>query len=288
MKKFVKIVFSAIGIILLCLMIFGQIAKIAMKPMMEESKQKSEFARMIERADRDCPIPVAIGKGAVTGIKLENGYVTYYLSYDKDFINLLSSINNDQKIKEGILMCFLCLNAQGYNQGDLVMDVLIRFGYGMKVVITASANGRSEFSATAKEIETLRERFQLNPHEALYNLLALSIESERNSLPMQLGEGLVMTDYKLEDEDIAIIIQIDENLYSIGEMRLNSDLIKASMIQEGLNQPESKSLLDMCKLSHTGLVYRMFGNFSHEKFEVKISSDEIRRLVPTPSNINIQ
>lgn len=288
MKKFVKIVFSAIGIILLCLMIFGQIAKTAMKPMMEESKQKSEFARMIERADRDCPIPVAMGKGAVTGIKLEDEYVTYYLSYDKDFINLLSRINNDQKVKEGILMCFLCLNAQGYNQGDLVMDVLIRFGYGMKVVITASANGRSEFSATAKEIETLRERFQLNPHEALYNLLALSIESERNSLPMQLDEGLVMTDYKLEDEDIAIIIQIDENLYSIDEMRLNSDLIKASMIQEGLNQPESKSLLDMCKLSHTGLVYRMFGNFSHEKFEVKISSDEIRRLVPTPSNINIQ
>jgi hypothetical protein len=77
MKRFFKITFSIIGIIFLCLMIFGQIAKTVMKPTMERESQRAEFARMIERADRDCPIPAAMGKGAVTGIKLENGYVTY-------------------------------------------------------------------------------------------------------------------------------------------------------------------------------------------------------------------
>jgi len=288
MKKALKITLSVIGIALLCMMILGQIAKTAMKPAMETASQKSEFARMIERADRDCPIPAAMGKGAVTGIKLENDYVTYYLAYDKDFRNVLSSLKDDRKAKEGLLMCFLCINAQGNNQGDLLMDLLIRFNYGLRVVVTESATGRFECSATVDEIKTLRERYRLNPHEALYNLLSLSIESERESLPMELDEGMVMTDYQLDDDNIVIVIVVDEDIYSIDEMYNNSEMIKASMIEEGLNDAESKALLDMCKVSHTGLVYRIMGNRTHKGFDIEISSDEIRRIVKTPEVVNIQ
>ena len=73
-------------------MIFAQVAKTVMKPTIAQSNEKSEFAAAVERADRDCPIPVALGKGEVTGIKLENVYVTYYLKYDHDFLNLMSSL----------------------------------------------------------------------------------------------------------------------------------------------------------------------------------------------------
>ena len=287
MKKALKIILSVIGIAVLCLMILGQIAKTTMKPAMETASQKSEFARIIERADRDCPIPAAMGKGAVTGIKLENDYVTYYLAYDQDFRNVLSSLKDDRKAKEGLLMCFLCINAQGNNQGDLLMDLLIRFNYGLRVVVTESATGRFECSATVDEIKSLRERYQLNPHEALYNLLSLSIESERESLPMELDEGMVMTDYQLDDDNIVIVIVVDEDIYSVDEMYNNSEIIKASMIDEGLNNAESKALLDMCKVSHTGLVYRIIGNHTHKEFDVGISSDEIREIIKTPDVLNI-
>lgn len=288
MKKVVKKTLSGIGIAFLCLMILGQIAKSAMKPEMEKASQYSEFARMADRANRDCPIPVAMGKGAVTHIKLEEGYLTYYISYSQDFLNVLSRLNNDNKVKEGLLMCFLCVNGQGNNQGDLLMDLLIKFDYGLRVIITESATGRFDFKASVNEIKTLRERYQLNPHEALYNLLSLSIEAERTNLPMIIDKGMLMTDYKLEGENIAIIMSIDEDMYSIEEMNANSSLIKSSMIEESINDPDSKALLDLCKLSHTGLVYRMYGNQSYKKFEVEITSDEIRRFVKTPLNVNIQ
>lgn len=288
MKRFFKITFSIIGIIFLCLMIFGQIAKTVMKPTMERESQRAEFARMIERADRDCPIPAAMGKGAVTGIKLENGYVTYYLAYDTDFLNVLSTIDDKQKVKEGILMCLLCINAQGSRQGDLVMDLLAKFGYGIRVVITESATGRFDFKADVDEIKMLREKYQLNPHEALYNLLSISIEAERASLPIKLDEGFLLTDYSLEGENIVITIQLDENLYSIDTMASNKALVKESMFEEGLSDPSSKALLDMCKVSHSGLKYIFTGNRSHKSFDVLLSSNEIRRIVPTPSNVNIQ
>ena len=288
MKRFFKITFSVVGIIFLCLMILGQIAKTVMKPTMEKESQRAEFARMIERADRDCPIPAAMGKGAVTGIKLENGYVTYYLAYDSDFINILSRIDDENKVKEGILMCLLCINAQGSSQGDLVMDLLAKFGYGIRVVITESATGRFDFKANVDEINTLREKFQLNPHEALYNLLSISIEAERTSLPLKLDEGFLLTDYSLEGENIAITIQLDENLYSIDTMASNRELVKESMFEEGLSDPSSKALLDMCKVSHSGLKYIFTGKQSHKSFDVLLSSNEIRKIVQTPSNVNIQ
>ena len=288
MKRFFKITFSVVGIIFLCLMILGQIAKTVMKPTMEKESQRAEFARMIERADRDCPIPAAMGKGAVTGIKLENGYVTYYLAYDSDFINILSRIEDKNKVKEGILMCLLCINAQGSSQGDLVMDLLAKFGYCIRVVITESATGRFDFKANVDEINTLREKFQLNPHEALYNLLSISIEAERTSLPLKLDEGFLLTDYSLEGENIAITIQLDENLYSIDTMASNRELVKESMFEEGLSDPSSKALLDMCKVSHSGLKYIFTGKQSHKSFDVLLSSNEIRKIVQTPSNVNIQ
>ena len=288
MKKIVRKTLSGIGIAFLCLMILGQIAKIAMKPTMEKASQHSEFATMVDQANKKCPIPVAMGKGAVTHIKLEEGYLTYYLSYSSEFLNVISRLNNDNKVKEGLLMCFLCVNGQGNNQGDILMDLLIRFNYGLRVVITESATGKFDFKASVNEIKSLREKYQFNPHEALYNLLSLSIEAERSNLPMVIDNGMLMTDYRLEGDNIAIIIQVDEDLYFIEKMHENRSVIKESMINESIDDPDSKALLDLCKVSHTGLIYRMYGNQSNSKFEVEITSDEIRSFVQTPSNINIK
>lgn len=288
MKKLFKVILSSIGILFLCLMIFAQVAKTAMKPTLEQSKERSEFAKAIERADRDCPIPAVLGKGEVTGIKLENGYVTYYLKYDHDFHNLMSSLGSDAKAKEALLMCFLCINAQGNNQGDLLMDLLIRQKCGLKVVVTESATGHYECKASVEDIKRLRERYQLNPHEALYNILSLSIESQRVNLPIQVDEGMTMTEYKLDGDNIVITMQIDERLYSISAMRSNRSLIKSSMIEEGLKDPESKALFDMCKVSHTGLTYRIVGNNSNNEFVITIPSNEIREFTETPPNVNIQ
>ena len=283
MKKVLKI----IGVVFLCLVILGQFAKIVTQPMMKKSEEISDFKRMIERADRDCPIPAALGKGEVTGIKLENNSLVYYLSYDHDFLNVLGNLKNLEKAKEGIIMCFLCLNGQGQEQGDMLMDLLIKENCGLKVVITESAAGRMEYSATVEEIRTLRENIKLNPHEALYNLLLLGIEAGRISLPIQIDEGMYMTDYQLEADNIVLTITVDEDIYSLENMVQNMDFIKASIIDEALNDPTTKAQFDMCKVSHSELIYRICGNRSCKYFDITITSNEMREIVQTPSNVSI-
>lgn len=278
MKKVLRI----IGIALVCLIVICNITKIIIRPIYENS-----FTAQVARANQDCPIPVALGNGAVTSIHLENGYLTYYLSYDNPFYNLVSQVDQE-KVKEALLMCFLCLNGQGDNQGGVLLDKLVEEKCGLKIVISNSAKGKYECSATVQDILSMRRRFELDPHEALYSLLSMSMKAERANLPMQIGEGIVMTDYSLDGENIVITAEMDENLYSIDELNANISAVKNSMIKDGVNDADSKALFDLCKVSHTGLVYRYVGNHSRRQCNVVITSDEIRRLVPTPSSVNIK
>lgn len=278
MKKVLKIT----GIVFICLIVLGNIARMITRPMYENS-----FAAQVACANRNCPIPVALGNGAVTAIHLENGFLTYYLSYDNPFYNLMSGVDQE-KVKDALLMCFLCLNGQGGNQGDVLMDKLAEENFGLKIIISSSAKGKFECSATVNEIQSLRKRFELDPHEALYSLLSMSMEAERANLPMQIEEGITMTDYSLDGENIVITAEMDESLYSIDELNNNINAVKNSMIENGVKDADSKALFDLCKVSHTGLVYRYVGNHTHKQCDVVICSDEIRRLVPTPSNVNIQ
>ena len=278
MKKTLKI----IGIVIVCLMVLGNIAKMVTRPMYENS-----FAAQVARANRNCPIPVALGNGAITAIHLENGYLTYYLSYDNPFYNLMSSVDQ-KKVNEALLMCFLCLNGHGSNQGNVLMDKLMEENCGLRIVISNSAIGKFECSATVQDIQTLRKKFDLDPHEALYSLLSLSMEAEKVNLPMKIEEGITLTDYGLDGDNIVITAEMDEYLYSIDQLSENIGAVKSSILEDGINDADSRALYDLCKVSHTGIVYRYIGKLTHKQCDVVISSDEIRRLVPTPSNVNIQ
>lgn len=277
MKKALKV----IGIIFACLIVLGNLAKNITRPIYENS-----FASQVERANRGCPIPVGLGNGAVTAIRLEKGFLTYYLSYDTPFYNLMSGLS-PEKVKEALVMCFLCTNGQGNNQGDIMMDKLIEENCGLKVVITNSALGQYVYSATVQEIQTLRKRYQFNPQEAMYNMLSLNLEAERMNLPMKIEEGLYLTDYRLEGEDIVITAMMDESIYSIETLQENKDVVKNSIWEDVKSDAELKAFFDMCKVSHTGLVYRYIGDQSQKQCNIRFSSSEIRSTVITPSNVNI-
>ena len=199
----------------------------------------------------------------------------------------MSSVDQ-KKVNEALLMCFLCLNGQGSNQGNVLMDKLMEENCGLRIVISNSAKGKFECSATVQDIQTLRKKFDLDPHEALYSLLSLSMEAEKVNLPMKIEEGITLTDYGLDGDNIVITAEMDEYLYSIDQLSENIGAVKSSILEDGINDADSRALYDLCKVSHTGIVYRYIGNLTHKQCDVVISSDEIRRLVPTPSNVNIQ
>lgn len=252
-----------------------------------QNNSKSSFAAQVERANKDCPIPVGNGAGQLSKIKLENGYVVYYIDYTSQYFHYLEKTRSQEEVGELLTLSLLCLNGQEGNHGDMFIDLLINEGCGMKVILSSNNSGRSEYALTVEELKQLRNQYQQNPQESLYRLLQMEMEFERTSLPMQIDEGMVVTDYALEDENIVITIELDENLFSIADFKSNREYLKEYFFTNALMDPDSKTLLDLCKVTHSGLTYRFIGNHSKKSVDITLTSNEIRARVKMPNSVNI-
>ena len=273
------------GGVFIALAIIGNIVRTIGKPV--KTTNTDSFAAQIEKANQSCPIPVAGGAGYVSAIKLEDNNVTYYIHYNEKNNNPMLSEKNQDNFKEMLVMALLCVNGQEYGQSDFLISELINEGCGLKVVYTDATGKKTESVASVSELITMKEKFHLNPHEALHKILEMEVEAERASLPLKIEDGMFITNYGLDRENIIITISLDENMYSLSEVKKQKDYLKMSILQEGIQDYETKALLDLCKVSHTGLVYRMTDNHSKKHCDIIITSDEIRKTVPVPSSISI-
>lgn len=273
------------GGVFIALAIIGNIVRTIGKPV--KTTNTEPFAAQIEKANQSCPIPVAGGAGYVSSIKLEDNNVTYYIHYNEKNNNPMLSKQNQENLKELLIMSLLCMNGQEYGQGDFLVSKLIDEGYGLKVVYTDSNGKNIESVATIDDLKSMKDKFHHNPHEALYRILEMEVETERTSLPLKIDEGMFITNYGLDGKNIIITISMDEKLYSLNELKKQKDFLKQTILQEGIRDPETKGLLDLCKVSHTGLIYRMTSSHSKKHCDILITSDEIRQSVPVPSDVSI-
>lgn len=278
MKKILKI----IGIIFLVLMGLGGITRAIVKPTVGDS-----FEQQIRRANRDCPIPVANGVGQVSSISLDNNFLVYTLDYKPGYINIDGYRRNPDATRDMFYLAFLCMNGQG-GHSDIMANELIKRGYGLKVV---ASDGTTSFSSelTPEYIRQMTAKVKINPTEALHDALLLKFETENTSFPFKIEDGMIMTGMSLQENNIIVEIEVDENLYDVTAFEAVADEFADNIINEANSgDPELGALLDLCKISHTGLTYRMKGNLSKEYCDMNISSNQIRqnRIVPPQVNIH--
>ena len=281
-----KTTLKTIGGILLGMMIVGGIVR-GIGKSMSKNVPNNSLEEAIAKANSSCPIEVGGGAGYVSAIKLEDNNVTYYLHFNERNNNPMLTEQNQENLKEILIMTLLCMSGQEYGQGDYFISKLIEEGYGFKTVYTDSSGKNFESVTSVDELKSMKDKFHQNPHEALYHVLEMEVEAERASLPLKIEDGMFITNYSLDGENIVITINMDENLYSLNEVKKQKDFIKQSMLQEGMVDPEIKGLFDLCKVSHTGLVYRIIGSYSKKHCDILITSNEIRETVPVPTNVSI-
>ncbi len=277
MKKTLKI----IGILFLILMGLGSLTKAIVKPVAADSLEVQ-----IRRANRDCPIPVANGVGQVSSISLEDGFIVYKLDYKPEYINIDVYRNNPEATRDMFYLAFLCVNGQG-GHSDMMSNELIKRGLGLRIV---ASNGVSSFTSELSPtyIKEMQNRINVNPTEALNSALKLKFETENCTFPIKIDEGMILKGLGLEDNNIIVEVEIDENLYDLSSFAAVSDEFANNIIAEANNgDPEMGALLDLCKISHTGLTYRMIGNRSESYCDMNVPSRLIRQNRIVPQQVNI-
>ena len=278
MKKTLKI----IGGIFLVLIVIGNIAKLVAKPSYENS-----IEAQIKRANRDCPIPVANGIGQVTSITLEDNYLTYRIDYRPGHVNIDAFKNNPDATRAMFYLSFVCLQAQG-SYVEKMMSELVVNGIGLRVVVADGTGEQFTSVMTPEYIARMKREVNINPSEALHEALELQLAIETTGLPAQIDEGMVMTGMKLEGNNIVVYVKMSEELYDLDVLNESSAELAASMLDEAnAGDPELGALFDLCKVSHSGLVYRAIGSKTNRHVDMGLSSEQNRKGRKTPSQVNI-
>ena len=278
MKTAIKI----IGGIFLAFIVVGNLAKMIAKPSYENS-----IEAQVKRANSDCPIPVANGVGQVSAIKLENEFLTYYIDYKPGFTDIKALKSNPDVTRDMFYLSFVALQAQG-SYVEKMMSELLKKNIGIRIVISDGTGSRFQSVLTPAYISEMNHRITVNPSEALHEALKLKIQIESNGFPIQADEGMIITGMSLEDNNIIVIAELDENIYDLNLLKDASDDFCNTLLDEANNgDPELGALLDLCKISHTGLTYRMIGSKSRNYCDVNISSNKIRQNRVIPPQVNI-
>lgn len=279
MKKALKI----IGCIFLILIVIGNIVKLVAKPSYENS-----IETQVKRANRDCPIPVANGIGQVTSITLEDNSLTYRINYLPGHVNIDAFRKNPDAARAMFYLSFVCLHAQG-SYVEKMMTELVSNGIGLKITVLDGTGEQFTSTMTPEYIARMKRDVSLNPSEALHEALELKLAIETIGLPMQIDEGMVMTGMKLEDNNIVVTVKMEEKLYDLDVLEESSAELAASMLDEAnAGDPELGALFDLCKVSHSGLIYRVIGSKSNRLVDMGLSSEYIRKGRKTPPQVNIR
>jgi len=90
--------------------------------------------------------------------------------------------------------------------------------------------------------------------------LKLSVDQLKASCPVDVDEGLTMTDVHISGNYVVYVYQCDEDLYDADVMAERKDVMKEAVLGELLGKAETdkdvKAFLSALKQSQTGLVYQ--------------------------------
>lgn len=184
-------------------------------------------------------------------------------------------------------LSFVCLQAQG-SYVEKMMSELVVNGIGLRVVVADGTGEQFTSVMTPEYIARMKREVNINPSEALHEALELKLAIETTGLPAQIDEGMVMTGMKLEGNNIVVYVKMSEELYDLDVLNESSAELAASMLDEAnAGDPELGALFDLCKVSHSSLVYRAIGSKTNRHVDMGLSSEQIRKWRKTPSQVNI-
>ena len=109
--------------------------------------------------------------------------------------------------------------------------------------------------------------------------IQLSIDQVKASCPMDVDEGLTMTDVNLIDGYVTYVYQCDEEVYDFDILTNQKPAVKEAVIAELKGQAETdknvKAFLSALKQSGTGLIYQYNIPGAEAPVEVQIEHDEL-------------
>ena len=252
-----------------------------------QDSDKKLLEKTVEGVNEKCPIVVS-PEIQIAKLELEEDYLTYYFDYSEQSYMLPDEI--DASLKKELANQILNAISRFSGEEKEILDLLLKKEMGLKFVMDFKRSKKQiTVKFTAKEI-----RSKLNSadnasddssadeeSETSSNLATLkfSVETGKKLLPMDLGNGITMTDMYLSNGSLYYIYEVDENQVPLASW--NDEVIanvKAAIINElktgAQGDASNAQLIHLCSQTGTDIVYRYKGDQTGIEYDITVGSNE--------------
>lgn len=260
-----------------------------------QDSDKKLLEKTVEGVNEKCPIVVS-PEIQIAKLELEEDYLTYYFDYSEQSYMLPYEI--DASLKKELANQILNAISRFSGEEKEILDLLLKKEMGLKFVMDFKRSKKQiTVKFTAKEIRSKLnsadnasddtdnasdDSFADEESETSSNLATLksSVETGKNMLPMDLGNGITMTDMYLSNGSLYYIYEVDENQVPLESW--NDEVIanvKAAIINElktsAQGDASNAQLIHLCSQTGTDIVYRYKGDQTGIEYDITVGSNEL-------------
>ena len=260
-----------------------------------QDSDKKLLEKTVEGVNEKCPIVVS-PEIQIAKLELEEDYLTYYFDYSEQSYMLPYEI--DASLKKELANQILNAISRFSGEEKEILDLLLKKEMGLKFVMDFKRSKKQiTVKFTAKEIRSKLnsadnasddadnasdDSFADEESETSSNLATLksSVETGKKLLPMDLGNGITMTDMYLSNGSLYYIYEVDENQVPLASW--NDEVIanvKAAIINElktgAQGDASNAQLIHLCSQTGTDIVYRYKGDQTGIEYDITVGSNEL-------------
>lgn len=262
-----------------------------------QDSDKKLLEKTVEGVNEKCPIVVS-PEIQIAKLELEEDYLTYYFDYSELSYMLTYAYKIDASLKKELANQILNAISRFSGEEKEILDLLLKKEMGLKFVMDFKRSKKQiTVKFTAKEIRSKLnsadnasddadnasdDSFADEESETSSNLATLksSVETGKNLLPMDLGNGITMTDMYLSNGSLYYIYEVDENQVPLASW--NDEVIanvKAAIINElktsAQGDASNAQLIHLCSQTGTDIVYRYKGDQTGIEYDITVGSNEL-------------
>jgi len=244
--------------------------------MNQDSSDYEALLLIVEEGRKGCP--TEIGDGMVmTDYRLENGIlvteITVSENEGEDFVQDL--IDMQDLMRQNLINGFI--EKQDADVKTL-MDLLVSTNNNMGFLYKSLTTGKELLLVLYQsDLQSILKKTKLNPME----ILRQEIESVRTTCPIDLGNNMVMTDYRLEKDGLVTEITIDEDYISIEELAVEASLLKQEIINN-LKEGHDPDVIDLLKRlieTKNKYIFEYKGSKSGKSFRTVLTVKELKQII---------
>ena len=164
---------------------------------------------------------------------------------------------------------------KGFNKEQIC--AIFNLNVGFKMVLTTENDETRTIVLEPSDIAEILNDTDATPEESL-NII---IENSKKSCPLDMQNGMVMTDIELVDGILLTEITVDEDRYSMAALESSMTTIRQNMIN--LIQQEQDMLtveIANCLVkTNNGMGYVYIGNKSQHAVKLVFTSEELKAIM---------